>query len=105
MVQLNAKEGSTSRSIELIHIDVCGQVRKKSLRGEQYFILFINDFTRMCWIGLLKYKYEAYDKFKTFKSLIENELDLKIKCLGSNMREEYISNNFFDFCEQHGIKR
>jgi len=44
-------------------------------------LLFIDDFSRMCWIGLLKHKDEEFDKFRVFKTLIENELDLKIKCL------------------------
>ena len=41
----------------------------------------IDDFCRMCWIGLLKHKDEAFEKFKVFKDLVENELDLKIKCI------------------------
>jgi len=46
------KEGSSSKPLELVHIDLCGPSRKKSPRGEEYFILFIDDFSRMCWIGL-----------------------------------------------------
>lgn len=80
-------------------------MRKKSSQGEQYFILFIDDFIRMCCIGLLKHKDEAFDKFKVFKALVENELDLKIKCLRSNRGGEFILDKFFYFCEQHGIKR
>ena len=80
-------------------------MRKNSPRGEQYYILFINDFSRMCWIRLLKHKDEALEKFHIFKELFENELDLKIKCLRSDRGGEYISDEFFDFCEQHGIKR
>ena len=53
-VQFNAKEGSSSRPLQLIHTDICGLVRKNSPRGEQYYILFIDDFSRMCWIGFLK---------------------------------------------------
>ena len=37
--------------------------------------------------------------------MVENELDLKIKFLRSDRGGEYISDEFFDFCEQHGIKR
>jgi len=59
----------------------------------------------MCWIGLLKHKDESFDKFKVFKALVENELDMKIKCLIFDQGREYISDEFFDFCEQHGIKR
>jgi len=59
----------------------------------------------MCWIGLLRHKYEAFEKFKAFKALVENKSDHKIKCLKSNQGGEFTSNEFFDFCEQHGIKR
>ena len=83
---------------------MCGPIRKKSPRGEQYYILFIDDFSRMCWIGLLKHKDEAFKNFKVFKALVENELDLKIKCLRSNRGGEYMSNEFFYLCEQYGIK-
>ena len=50
----------------------------------------------MCWIGLLKHKDEAFEKFQALKSLVENE---------SNRRGEFTSDEFFDFCEQHGIKK
>jgi len=60
---------------------LCGPTRKRSPRGEEYYISFIDDFYRMCWIGLLKHKDEAFEKFKVFKALVENEIDLKIKCL------------------------
>ena len=59
----------------------------------------------MCWIGLLKHKDEAFENIKAFKALVENESDWKIKCLRSDRGGEFISNEFFDFCEQHGIKR
>jgi hypothetical protein len=41
----------------------------------------------------IKHKDEAFDKFKIFKALVENELDLKIKCLRSDRGGEYISMN------------
>jgi len=78
------KEGSTSRPLELVHTDVCGPFRTKSPRGEEYFILFIDDFSRMVWIGLTKHKEEAFEKFKSCKALAENESDHKIKCLRSD---------------------
>jgi len=59
----------------------------------------------MVWIGLLKHKDEAFEKFKSFKALEENESDHKIKCLRSDRGGEFTSNEFFDFCEEHGIRR
>ena len=98
------KEELASKLLELVHTDLCGPSRKKSPRGEEYFILFIDDFSRIYWIGLLKHKDEAFEKFKAFKALVENESDRKIKCLRYD-RGEFTSDKFFDFCEQHGIKR
>jgi len=58
----------------------------------------------MCWIGLLKHKYEAFEKFKAFKALVENDSDHKIKCLKSDRGGEFTSDEFFDLFEEHGIK-
>ena len=59
----------------------------------------------MVWIGLMKHKDEAFKKFKSFKALVENESNHKIKCLRSDRGGEFTSNEFFDFCEEHGIRR
>ena len=72
-VHFSEKEGSTSKPLEHIHIDLCGPTRENSPCGKEYFILFIDDFSRRCWKGLLKPKDEAFEKFKTFKALVEIE--------------------------------
>ena len=36
--------------------------------------------------------------------MAENESDHKIKCLSSDRGGEFTSNQFFDFCEEHGIR-
>lgn len=38
----------------------------------------------MTWATFLREKYEPFEKFKDFKYLVENETDLKMKCLRSN---------------------
>ena len=53
-VHFKSKELTTSRPLELVHTNVCGPTRKQSPRGERYFILFVDDFTRATWIVLMK---------------------------------------------------
>jgi transposase InsO family protein len=68
-------------------------------------MLIVNDYTRLTWVLFLKQKSEAFEKFKTFKDLAENETYLKIKCLRSNNGGEFTSKEFTQFCENHGFKR
>jgi transposase InsO family protein len=92
------------RALELVHTDLCGPKRTKSLQGESYFMLFIDDFTIMGWICFLKEKSEALNKFKAFKTLVENEKETKTKCLRSENGGEFTSKHFDLFYETHGIK-
>ena len=68
-------------------------------------MMFIDYFTTMAWVFFLKEKSEAFDKFKAFKTIVENETKEKIKCLRSENGGEFTSKEFDIFCETHGIKR
>jgi len=68
-------------------------------------MLLIDDYTRMTFVFLLNNKSEAFRHFKHFKEQIENESDMKIKCLRSDNGGEFTSNEFNDYCSEQGIKR
>jgi hypothetical protein len=104
-VRFKTKEHSTTKPLELIHIDLCVPTRTKTTYGEHYFMLIVDDYTRLTWVLFLKEKSEAFEKIKTFKSLVENETDLKIKWLRSDNRGEFTSKELTQFCENHGTKR
>jgi hypothetical protein len=58
--------------LELVHSDVFGLVSMPSLGGSLYYVSFIDDFSRKTWIYFLRKKSEVFEKFKEFKSLVEN---------------------------------
>lgn len=76
----------------------------QSLQGENYFMFLIDDFSRMTWVAFLGDKSKAFEKFKDFKALAENDNNFKFKCLRSDKGGEFISNKFEEFCEIHGIR-
>ena len=76
-----------------------------SLSGFEYYITFIDDYSRKTWIYFLKANSEVFEKFKEFKALIENLLDKRIKTLRSDNGGEYTSKEFEAFCKDARIKR
>ena len=64
-----------------MHNDLVGPTRTKGLKGEQYFMLLVDDYTRMIVVFFLKNKSEAFENFNIYKQMVENEMDSKIKCL------------------------
>jgi hypothetical protein len=68
-VSFKTKEYSTSNPLGLVPTNLCRPERTQTLKGESYFMLLIDDYTRMTWVTFLKEKYEAFEKFKGFKSL------------------------------------
>ena len=77
----------------------------KIFPGEYYFMLSIDDYTRMTWVTFLKEKSEAFMKFKAFKALVENQSNRKIKYLRSDNGGEFTSNDLNEFYEIHVIGR
>jgi hypothetical protein len=47
--------------------------------GKRYFMTFIDDATRFCYIYLLKTKDKALHYFKIYKAKVDNQLERKIK--------------------------
>ena len=92
----------TTEPLGLIHTDVCDMKSTPSRGGNKYFITFIDDNTKLCYVYLLKSKDEAIEKFKVYKSEVENQLNKKIKVLRSDRGGEYVSP-FEEFCATHGI--
>ena len=72
------------KDLELVHMDVCGPMSRLSHGKNRYFILFIDDFTRMTWVFFIKQKYEVFTIFKKFKSFIEKQSGNYIKILRSD---------------------
>lgn len=90
--------------LELVHTDVWGPSTVTSLGGSNYYVTFIDDSSRKVWVYFLKNKSDVFDAFKRWRALVENETDLKIKCLQSDNGGEYLGDDFKRYCAEAGIK-
>ncbi|WJX12869.1 hypothetical protein P8452_03321 [Trifolium repens] len=95
---------STTKPLELIHMDLFGPSRTKSLGGNYYGLVIVDDYSRFCWTLFLSSKSDTLSAFKQFAKMIQNKLDLKIISIRSDHGGEFENNNFDKFCSKHGIE-
>jgi len=69
--------------------------------GKNYFVTFIDDYSRYTKVYLIKCKDEAFDVFLTYKAEVENQLNKKIKRIRSDRGGEYVLFN--DYCVREDI--
>lgn len=95
-----ASNSKSTSILDLIHNDVSGRMSHVSLGGYEYYVIFIDDYSRRTWIYFLKTKGEVFCRFKEFKALVEKQTSSKIQVLRSNNGGEYTDGGFSDFCAQ-----
>jgi hypothetical protein len=89
--RFKSKEYSMTRPLEIVHTDLVGLTRTKGLKSEKYFMLLVDYYTRMTAVFFLGNKSEAFENFKVYKEMVENEMDSKIKCLRSDNGGDFTS--------------
>ena len=83
-----------NQPLELIHSDVCGPMNVKARGGYEYFITFIDDYSRYGYVYLMQHKSDTFEKFKEYRAEVENQLGKTIKTLRSDRGGEYLDNDF-----------
>ncbi|MCO5609606.1 hypothetical protein L7F22_063836 [Adiantum nelumboides] len=101
-----SQDGSVraTQKLQLVHSDVCGPMRMPSVGNSLYFVTFIDDFFRFCWVYPLKAKLDVFAIFQHYVSMVENETCCKVQTLRINRGGEYMSGAFKDFLGKKGIK-
>lgn len=69
-------------------------MQTESCGGSMYFLLSVDDFSRMCWVHFLKYKHEVFSKFKIFLAFVKRQAGQKLRILRTDRRGEVLSKEF-----------
>ena len=84
----------SSSPLELIYSDVWGPA-PTSVGRHNYYVSFIDDYSKFTWIYLLRHKYEVFKVFQDFQQLVERKFSRKILCIQSDWGGEYEKLNSF----------
>lgn len=91
--------------LKRVHSDVHGQLPVMTRHGYHYWIVFVDDYSRLAAVYFLKTKDKAFETFKQYKAWAKNKLNRKIKALRDDKGGEYMSAEFNKFCDTQGIER
>ena len=67
------KENPASVILERIHMEVCGTFSVASIKKHRYYVIFVDEYYRRCWILFMQKKSKKFSKFCEFKALVEKE--------------------------------
>jgi len=94
---------STTRPLEMLHMDLFGPSRTMSIGGNYYGLVVVDDFSRYTWTLFLVTKDEAFNAFKKLAKIIQNEKNCTIAAIKTDSGREFQNENFEMFVEKFGI--
>ena len=94
---------STTRPLELLHIDLFGPSRTMSLGGNYYGLVIVDDYSRFTWTLFLKTKDDAFTAFHKLANVIQNEKSMRIVSIRSDHGGEFQNEKFEKYCFENGI--
>jgi hypothetical protein len=89
---LNQITHVSSKPLEMIHSDVW-TTKTESIGRCKYYVSFIDDHTGKVWVYFMKHKGEVFQHFLNFKTMVEKEKGVSIKCLRSDEGGKYFQMN------------
>ncbi|XP_070007684.1 uncharacterized protein [Nicotiana sylvestris] len=94
---------STSKLLDLLHMDLCGPMRVQSRGGKRYIFVIVDDYSKFTWTLFLKTKDETFEVFVAFVKKIQVKMDSKVACIRSDHGTKFDNAKFDDFCNENGI--
>ncbi|GJW72365.1 retrovirus-related pol polyprotein from transposon TNT 1-94 [Tanacetum coccineum] len=80
---------STTRCLELLHMDLFGPFAVRSYGGNLYTLVIVDDYSMYTWIIFLKNKTEAFEQFEIFSKKIQNQLGCSIVSIRTDHGREF----------------
>nr|GFB82474.1 putative ribonuclease H-like domain-containing protein [Tanacetum cinerariifolium] len=121
-------EDTNQEKLYLLHMDLCGPMRVKSVNGKKYILVIVddysrflgpmrvesvngkkyilvivNDFSRFTWVKFLRSKDEAPDFIIKFLKMIQVRLKVPVHRIRTENGTEFVNQTLRDYYEEVGI--
>ncbi|GKA44676.1 retrovirus-related pol polyprotein from transposon TNT 1-94 [Tanacetum coccineum] len=94
---------NSKQKLHLLHMDLCGPMRVKSINGKQYILVIVDDYSRYTWVYFLISKDEAPEKIKTFLKKIIVLLQAPVIIVRTDNGTEFKNQVLKEYFDSVGI--
>eukprot|EP00877_Chromochloris_zofingiensis_P012347 jgi/Chrzof1/7366/Cz02g21060.t1 len=103
--RLSFPESETVRQqpLELVHMDLCGPLPVKSLGGSQYIATFLDDYTGLSVVALLKQKSDISKVVPDVFNMLEKQSNNQVKGVRTDNGGEYVNSVLNSYYSSKGI--
>ena len=99
-----SQSGKASRSMELVHMDVCGPVSPPSRGGARYFATFLDDYSGLSAVKPLSSKADVADTVRNTLAYMETQCGAQTKAVRTDRGGEYLNKQLAAYFNSRGIR-
>jgi transposase InsO family protein len=88
---------------QLLHMDIVGPSRVRSMGGKWYVLVIIDDYSCYSWVFLLESKDEVFEHFRVLSLRLNNEHPNRLKVIHSDNGTEFRNASFDEFYLEYEI--
>ena len=95
---------SSTRILELLHVDLFGAVPQPSLGGKKYCLVIVDDYSRFTWVYFFKSKSETQQAVIDFSNEVQRQHNVPILAIRSDNGSEFKNYTLNEFLSEEGIR-
>lgn len=89
--------------LDIIHTDLNGQHHTTGYNGEKYFLVFLDDYSKLAKVYCIKSKDQVFNCFVSYVNKVQKLTGKTIKKLRYDNGTEYLNLRTFKFIREKGI--
>ncbi|GKB99404.1 retrovirus-related pol polyprotein from transposon TNT 1-94 [Tanacetum coccineum] len=94
---------ASNKPLYLLHMDLCGPIRVKSINEKRYMLVVVDDYSRYTWLFFLRSKDEASEVIISFIKKTQVNLQLQVQLVRTDNGTEFKSKTLAKFFDEVGI--
>ncbi|GJS72756.1 retrovirus-related pol polyprotein from transposon TNT 1-94 [Tanacetum coccineum] len=94
----------SKRLLQLLHMDLCGPMRVKSINGKKYVLVIVDDYSRYTWTHFLRSKDETPGVLIDFLTLVQRGLHAQATTVQTNKGTSFLNKTLHSYFAKEGIR-